>query len=82
MMALADRVNDKPRNKTGGIPCSVGVAIESLAGQPDEIAALNAILEDRRRTEADVFQIFLEEGIHVSRTGISNHRRHGCRCFA
>jgi hypothetical protein len=90
-MALADRITELP-DTVRGYPCSVGALIDSLAGDKDELAALQFLLYGRAgltettrgykgRYEREVFEAVTAEGYKVAKNQINEHRGKRCRCY-
>jgi hypothetical protein len=77
-MALADRLDQKPR-RTPGTPCSVGELEESLAG--DEAAAFHSMLYELGWSQERIFEALKAEGHVVGKQTINRHRSRACRCF-
>lgn len=76
-MALADRIDNPQRNLTG-MPCSVGVLLDTLKG--DELAALEHILASREWSQAMVWKALTDEGYEVGLQSVNRHRGGKCRC--
>lgn len=77
-MALADRVQDEPRNPTG-LPCSVGAVAQQLAGK--ELKAFNAMLFELGWSWRKIHDALMAEGYVVSGQQVNRHRSRACRCF-
>ena len=76
-MALADRVT-KPPSRVHGLPCSVGVLLDTLDGP--ELDALRHMLASREWSQADVWKALTDEGYEVGHQSINRHRGGKCRC--
>lgn len=76
-MGLADRIQ-APERATHGLPCSVGVLLQTLTG--DELDALNHILASREWSQAMVWKALTDEGYEVGMQSINRHRGGKCRC--
>ena len=78
-VSLSGRFEQGPPQIVHGNPCSVAVALSALP--EDEREALIRMLDDRRWTEAMIYDALQAEEIQVGRQSIGRHRRRGCRCF-
>jgi len=76
-MALAERLNNTPRN-ISGTPCSVGALLATLEG--DELDALTEMLGSRAWSQAMVYDALIAEGYVVGFQSINRHRGGKCRC--
>ena len=76
-MALAERLNNTPRNQSG-TPCSVGALLATLEG--DELDALKTMLGSREWSQAMVYDALVAEGYVVGFQSINRHRGGKCRC--
>jgi hypothetical protein len=82
-MALSDRLSSTYNGSQSGHPCSVGVLIEELQEQPEELTALNLMLygtKGRGWTAGRVYETLRAEGYIVSEQQINRHRGGRCRC--
>ena len=80
-MSLAARATQQPTRPIHGTPCSIGVIEEALAGDPNEAAALNAILYELGWDAGQVYEALVAEGHKPARQSINRHRGRKCRCF-
>lgn len=79
-MALATRSEATPAKH--GLPCSIGVVYEALAGEPEELRELNAILYEEGNTQAQVFEFLTRDGGYtIGFQSVNKHRGKNCRCF-
>lgn len=80
-MSLSERVTETP-SRTHGLPCSVGVLLETLKG--DELDALKTMLGDPIKRDgwsaSDIFKALSDEGYTVGYQTIGRHRGGKCRC--
>lgn len=81
-MALADRVQTRPAT-LHGLPCSVGVLLDTLP--PEERDALELMLGDPDKRNgwnaSDIYDALVAEGHTVGRQTIGRHRGRKCRCY-
>lgn len=80
-MSLAERVKTPPATAIHGLPCSVGLLLDTLEG--DELDALKAMLgtpEQRGWSQSDIYDALTSEGYEVGRQSINRHRSGRCRC--
>lgn len=79
-MALAERLSKQPA-PTHGLPCSVGVLLNTLEG--DERDALLTMLgtpEQRGWSASEIFDALTAEGYRIAFRSINPHRGGKCRC--
>lgn len=79
-MALADRLNTPPK-PMHGLPCSVGVLLDTLQG--DELDALRTMLGNNQQRgwgASDIWRALTDEGYEVGLQTINRHRGGKCRC--
>lgn len=77
-MALADKLDEKPRNNSG-LACSVGVLLERLPTA--EAAALNKMLYELGWSGRKIYDALTAEGYYVGAQTINRHRSSACSCF-
>lgn len=77
-MALADKLNDQPRGRTG-LACSVGVLLEQLPTA--EAAALDKMMHELGWSGRKIYDALTAEGYYVGQQTINRHRSSACSCF-
>jgi hypothetical protein len=81
-MSLAARITESTPKSQHGLPCSVGVLLNTLEG--DELDALILMLgnpEERNGWSASaIYDALTAEGYAVGQQTITRHRRGRCRC--
>ncbi len=81
-MALKDRDRTARKPVIHGAPCSVGQLYRLNLDDPDELAAIHAVLYDEGLNAAEAFDELTDAGYAVSRQIINKHRSgKQCRCF-
>lgn len=79
-MALADRLDNKPDSKHG-LPCSVGVLLDTLpTNEADALRTMLGTSERRGWNAGDIYDALVAEGHKVGMQTINRHRGGKCRC--
>lgn len=77
-MALADKLDQKPRRATGR-PCSIGELEAILTGA--EADAFRAMMYELGWSQERIFAALKAEGHIVGKQTINRHRSRSCGCF-
>lgn len=77
-MALADKITDAPRRRTG-LPCSVGALMDTL--EADDLAALEKMLYELGWSGSKIYDVLASEGHIVGKQTINRHRSQACGCY-